>query len=56
LLRCAKLVRGERRGRERLYFVEPERLVEARDWLMPFERYWRQPLHALDDSPDEETR
>ena len=50
VLRNAKLVRDERRGRERYYHVEPMRLAELQEWLRPFERYWRERMQALDDT------
>ena len=49
VLRKAKLVRCERRGRERHYFVEPARLAPVQIWLAPFERYWRERMKALED-------
>jgi DNA-binding transcriptional ArsR family regulator len=54
VLREARLVRDERRGRERYYHVEPTRLAEVHEWLEPFERYWRGRLQALDDTLKEE--
>jgi DNA-binding transcriptional ArsR family regulator len=54
VLREARLVRDDRRGRERYYTVEPSRLVEVRAWLEPFERYWRERMQALDDTLKEE--
>lgn len=35
-------------GARRIYAVDPRGLQEARDWLSPFERFWRGPLAALD--------
>lgn len=52
VLRKAKLVRDEKRGRERYYHIEPARLLEAADWLRPFEHYWRSRMHALSDLLD----
>jgi DNA-binding transcriptional ArsR family regulator len=52
VLRNAKLVRDERRGRERYYHVEPEKLAEVHDWLAPFERYWRERFRALNEVLD----
>jgi DNA-binding transcriptional ArsR family regulator len=54
VLRNAKLVRDERRGRERYYHAEPQRLVEVHDWLKPFERYWRERMKSLNKVLDEE--
>lgn len=54
VLRNARLVRAERRGRERYYHVEPQRLFEVQEWLRPFERYWRERMQALENILDEE--
>ncbi len=54
VLRNARLVRCERRGRERYYHIEPQRLAEATNWLKPFEQYWSARLKALDDILNEE--
>ena len=54
LLRNAKLVRDEKRGRERFYHIEPLRLAEVYDWLKPFEQYWRKRMQALNDILNEE--
>ena len=54
VLRNARLVRDERRGRERYYHIRPERLVEVYDWLRIFERYWRKRLTALEELLDRE--
>jgi DNA-binding transcriptional ArsR family regulator len=49
VLRNARLVRSEKRGRERHYSVQPARLAPVQLWLAPFERYWRERMKALDD-------
>ena len=54
VLRRARLVRDERRGRERYYHLSPARLAEVDHWLKPFEHYWRKRLQALADTLDEE--
>ena len=54
VLRRARLVRDERRGRERHYHLAPARLAEVDHWLKPFEHYWRKRLQALADTLDEE--
>ena len=54
VLRLARLVRDQRQGRERYYYVEPLRLAEVHEWLRPFERYWRERMQALDDTLNEE--
>ncbi|MEU8171666.1 metalloregulator ArsR/SmtB family transcription factor [Microbispora hainanensis] len=54
VLREAGLVSERRDGRRRLYSLEPVPLVQVRDWLDPYERFWRDKLsalrHLLDDT------
>ncbi|WP_310742249.1 metalloregulator ArsR/SmtB family transcription factor [Microbispora sp. H13382] len=47
VLREAGLVSERRDGRRRLYRLEPVPLVHVRDWLDPYERFWRDRLSAL---------
>ena len=47
VLRHARLVTEEPRGRHRYYHLAAEPLAEVRDWLGPFEHYWRGRLKAL---------
>ena len=49
VLRAARLVTEEARGRHRYYHLAAEPLAEVGDWLHPFERYWRGRLTALRD-------
>ena len=56
VLRVAGLVREERRGRQRVYHLEPQPLAEVGEWLHPFERHWRARMRALRDVLDEEDR
>ena len=49
VLRNARLVVEEPRGRHRYYHLAAEPLAEVGDWLHPFERYWRGRLGALRD-------
>lgn len=56
VLRRAKLVREEPRGRERYYHLDPRPLGQVEAWLNAFGRYWKQRLAALDDLLDEEAR
>lgn len=56
VLRQSGLVGEERRGQQRIYHLEGDRLAEVRDWLTPFERYWRTRLKSLNDLLDEENR
>lgn len=54
VLRKAKLVREEPRGRERFYHLDPRPLAEVETWLEVFERYWKQRLGDLERLLDEE--
>ena len=49
VLRQARLVTEEPRGRHRYYHLAAEPLADVQDWLHPFERYWRARLTALRD-------
>ncbi|MFC5832239.1 ArsR/SmtB family transcription factor [Nonomuraea insulae] len=53
VLRDAGLVAETRRGRERHYRLEAAPLMEIRDWLSPYERFWRERLTALTALLDE---
>jgi DNA-binding transcriptional ArsR family regulator len=52
-LRGAGLVIERRDGRRILYALEPGPLALARDWLHPYERFWRDRLDALADLLDD---
>ncbi|MGA5301826.1 ArsR/SmtB family transcription factor [Nucisporomicrobium flavum] len=54
VLRHADLVREEPRGRHRYYHLAAEPLAEVQDWLLPFERYWRDRLTALKNVAESE--
>lgn len=63
VLRDCGLVTETKRGRFRYYTVDPEPLHELRQWLTPYERFWRDRLRAmgevlddLDDPTDGEDR
>jgi DNA-binding transcriptional ArsR family regulator len=49
VLRKARLVRDEPRGRERYYHLDPRPLSEVEAWLDAFTRYWKKRLAALED-------
>jgi DNA-binding transcriptional ArsR family regulator len=51
-LRESGLVSESRDGRFRRYSLEVEALREVRDWLTPYERFWRGRLHSLGDVLD----
>ncbi|MER6951110.1 metalloregulator ArsR/SmtB family transcription factor [Nonomuraea sp. NPDC000554] len=53
VLKDAGLVAESRRGRERHYRLEAEPLMEIRDWLTPYERFWRAKLADLSTLLDE---
>ncbi|MEU5861398.1 MULTISPECIES: metalloregulator ArsR/SmtB family transcription factor [unclassified Nonomuraea] len=53
VLKDAGLVAEARKGRERHYQLEPEPLMEIRDWLTPYERFWRGKLAGLSALLDE---
>lgn len=52
VLREAGLVREERRGRNRVYHLKPAGLVQAGDWLKPYEQYWNRRFDALGELLD----
>jgi DNA-binding transcriptional ArsR family regulator len=54
VLRKARLVREEPRGRERYYHLDPRPFSEVGSWLEAFNRYWSERLTALEDLLDEE--
>lgn len=49
VLRRARLVREERRGRERYYHLDPRPLAEVEKWLGAFSAYWKSRLVALEE-------
>src|SRR5687768_18531453 len=49
VLRAARLVREEPRGRERWYHLDPRPLSDLETWLDAFTRYWDRRLTALDE-------
>ncbi|TMR06962.1 helix-turn-helix transcriptional regulator [Nonomuraea turkmeniaca] len=53
VLKDAGLVSESRQGRERHYRLEAAPLMEIRDWLSPYERFWREKLANLTDLLDE---
>jgi DNA-binding transcriptional ArsR family regulator len=56
VLRKARLVREEPRGRERWYHLDPRPLSEVDAWLDAFTQYWKRRLAALEELLDEEGR
>jgi DNA-binding transcriptional ArsR family regulator len=49
VLRKAKLIREEPRGRERYYHLDPRPLSEVELWIEAFNKYWKQRMAALDE-------
>lgn len=49
VLREAGLVSEQRAGRERRYQLEPRPFLEVREWLDPYERFWRDRIKSLRD-------
>ncbi len=56
VLRNAGLVSEEARGRQRFYSLNARPLSEVMDWLHPFEHYWQQRMHALNETLAKEKR
>jgi len=54
LLRKARLVWEEPRGRERFYHLDPRPLADVEAWLDVFTHYWQQRLADLEDVLREE--
>jgi len=58
-LRESGLLSETRVGRYRRYSINADPLVELRDWLGPYERFWRDRLTGLgavlDSMPDDDT-
>ncbi|MDQ0226492.1 ArsR/SmtB family transcription factor [Metabacillus niabensis] len=47
ILSEAELVRGERKGREKIYQLHPEPLTEVKQWLSYYEQFWTNKLSIL---------
>jgi DNA-binding transcriptional ArsR family regulator len=54
VLRRARLVREEPRGRERWYHLDPRPLLEVNAWLDVFSLYWQRRLADLEDLLNQE--
>jgi DNA-binding transcriptional ArsR family regulator len=53
VLRDAGLVVERRNGRQRLYELDARPLRDVSDWLLPYERFWRERLGTLRELLDE---
>jgi DNA-binding transcriptional ArsR family regulator len=47
VLRVAGIVREDRVGRERLYRLQPERLLEVASWIGEYATFWQRSLTNL---------
>ncbi|MEX2160606.1 MAG: metalloregulator ArsR/SmtB family transcription factor [Anaerolineales bacterium] len=47
VLRGARLLRQERRGRELWYQLDPQPLSQVEQWLIEYEKFWQERLEAL---------
>lgn len=47
VLRCARLVAVQRRGREHIYRLNPEPLEEVYDWIDHYQQFWNTKMAAL---------
>jgi DNA-binding transcriptional ArsR family regulator len=56
VLRRARLVRDEARGRERYYHLDPRPLGEVAGWIDAFRRYWEERMAALERTLEEEEK
>lgn len=56
VLRKARLVKEQPRGRERYYHLDPRPLAEVETWMEAFSHYWKQRLAALDHLLSEEKK
>lgn len=43
----AGLVCGEKHGKEKIYYLQPEPLKELKDWLVYYEQFWHNKLSKL---------
>jgi DNA-binding transcriptional ArsR family regulator len=55
ILRQADIVREQRRGRERVYHLHPDRLADIANWILPYRAFWQGSLdrlkHHLEEPP-----
>ena len=47
VLRAAELVGEHRAGRQRIYQLTPDPLLEVSQWMVRYERFWKQRMQAL---------
>ncbi|MED4239990.1 ArsR/SmtB family transcription factor [Priestia megaterium] len=47
ILSEADLVHGQKKGREKVYYLQPKPLKEVQDWLSYYEQFWTNKLSIL---------
>lgn len=52
ILSECRLIRIQKKGRERICEPEPEKLHEIAEWIEPFKKLWTNRFNALDDLLD----
>ncbi len=52
VLRKARLVKASRCGREHIYTLRPEPLIEVYEWIEHYQKFWGTKLSALGDYLD----
>lgn len=55
VLREAGLVTEHKEGRQRFYRLEPQRLLEVRQWVAYFDQFWMNSLQTLKTLAEEQT-
>ena len=55
VLADAGLVRGEKSGREKIYYLQPEPLKELKEWLAYYEKFWYNKLTKLKYAVENDT-
>ena len=56
VLRKARLIREQPRGRERYYHLDPRPLSKVQTWIEAFDRYWHKRMAALEDVLNQEAK
>ena len=56
VLRAVRVVSVHRRGRRRLYRLNPERLKPVHEWVKSFERYWSHQLGRIKQRAEHKAR
>jgi DNA-binding transcriptional ArsR family regulator len=56
VLRRVRLVTASRRGRRRVYRLNPAELKTVHDWVKHYERFWTQQLSRIKDRAEQRAR